>query len=589
MNKFDKHIKDKMSELKAEPSPEVAARIKAAAPKPGFKHFMSKNAGWFATGIVAIAGLSMLILSQNPGDNNQNAQTENTTIQSQAEKKQNKIAEQIQDTITDTIPESKNTSSVKSQPQARRIELHTYDQELRIEAQEKGQWIEKTGVHLDRKSNNHCVLTCKEKGKHKLIWHNDSGDSIMYLITFLEKPDIFTSADTNINSLACLIQCDFKSGDWKIPEGLDLYELSDSTIKLKAGEYGTYMLVRNEKDEHGRYSDSLMLNFMEPDKKIQVLQRPVCPGDHAIISMPSEYRIKCKHMQVNRLDENEYALTFTGISPNQDRCIIVNKQKDTIRKLNFTRPEIAVPDFSTKDQNCKNPGQIIIPEQHGFDKFAINGKSIKPTDTIEAGVGQHQLSWTDNRGCPGEKSIEIAFEDILQADFSIETSLDGLSARTTNKTEFEGKRYPEKMHYQWYLNGELASQSGEPELTLGEINNSIKLLVTDNQHCRDSFIMNDIRPDKSLIRAPSFFSPNNDGYFDEFKVIVDPRLNDFKGIITNRAGQQIFEWTDPENGWDGKISGNDEAGEGIYFYIIRAYDTTGRPIDKRGTVQLIRD
>jgi gliding motility-associated-like protein len=73
---------------------------------------------------------------------------------------------------------------------------------------------------------------------------------------------------------------------------------------------------------------------------------------------------------------------------------------------------------------------------------------------------------------------------------------------------------------------------------------------------------------ESDIVAPNVFTPNGDGVNDEFRVGYKSIIS-FQCWVYNRWGRQVYMWTDPTKGWDGKINGKD-ATPGPYFYVIKA-------------------
>jgi len=101
---------------------------------------------------------------------------------------------------------------------------------------------------------------------------------------------------------------------------------------------------------------------------------------------------------------------------------------------------------------------------------------------------------------------------------------------------------------------------------------SVKLKVSSNGGCtcEDSIQVIGI---KSVLWAPSFFSPNGDTLNDEFLVAyssIDPKS--YKCVIFNRWGNVVFSSTDPNKGWDGNIHGK-PAAVGTYYYVITAIGT----------------
>lgn len=82
---------------------------------------------------------------------------------------------------------------------------------------------------------------------------------------------------------------------------------------------------------------------------------------------------------------------------------------------------------------------------------------------------------------------------------------------------------------------------------------------------------------ESAIQVPNVFTPNGDGINDEFRVAYKSIVR-FHCWVYNRWGRNVFEWTDPQKGWDGTI-GSAKAAPGPYFYVIEAY---GSDVDAKG-------
>ncbi len=92
------------------------------------------------------------------------------------------------------------------------------------------------------------------------------------------------------------------------------------------------------------------------------------------------------------------------------------------------------------------------------------------------------------------------------------------------------------------------------------------------------------------IGIPNAFTPNSDGFNDEFKIITNAILSDFQMQIFNRWGQLIFETNDQNKGWDGTYN-NSMAQIGSYVWKISYnYIIDGSQNNnsiKTGTVTLI--
>lgn len=95
-----------------------------------------------------------------------------------------------------------------------------------------------------------------------------------------------------------------------------------------------------------------------------------------------------------------------------------------------------------------------------------------------------------------------------------------------------------------------------------------------------------IKVSESAMYAPNVFTPNGDFINDEFKVAYKS-IVEFKATIFNRWGVKIFEWTDPQKGWDGTYNGRNVS-EGPYFYVIRGRGSDGQEYLLKGDINLLR-
>lgn len=90
------------------------------------------------------------------------------------------------------------------------------------------------------------------------------------------------------------------------------------------------------------------------------------------------------------------------------------------------------------------------------------------------------------------------------------------------------------------------------------------------------------------LTIPTGFSPNNDGYNDNFVIPELTNYDDAHLIVFNRWGNKVFEANDYQNEWDGTCQGNACLGNGIlpegtYFYSL---DIHGQHFDGFTTLKL---
>jgi gliding motility-associated-like protein len=90
----------------------------------------------------------------------------------------------------------------------------------------------------------------------------------------------------------------------------------------------------------------------------------------------------------------------------------------------------------------------------------------------------------------------------------------------------------------------------------------------------------------SWIKVPNVFTPNNDE-LNDFFIIDSKSIAEYKVVIFDRWGRQIFESNDAMHGWNGKHNGQ-ECAEGVYYYAITAQGAEGKAYNLKGSIQLLR-
>jgi gliding motility-associated-like protein len=88
------------------------------------------------------------------------------------------------------------------------------------------------------------------------------------------------------------------------------------------------------------------------------------------------------------------------------------------------------------------------------------------------------------------------------------------------------------------------------------------------------------------IFVPNAFVP--EGFNQEFRpLIVLGDIASYEMRIFDRYGQEVFATSDPAAGWYGQKNGKNLA-QGVYAYVIKLTQASGKKTEKRGTVLLIR-
>jgi gliding motility-associated-like protein len=90
------------------------------------------------------------------------------------------------------------------------------------------------------------------------------------------------------------------------------------------------------------------------------------------------------------------------------------------------------------------------------------------------------------------------------------------------------------------------------------------------------------------VNIPNAFTPNGDSKNDLFKIFGTELVTEFKLRIFNRYGQVVFETTDKNKGWDGKLNGQASPAGGFIYLLSYKENGSIELKQVKGTFILIR-
>ncbi|HYQ57907.1 MAG TPA: gliding motility-associated C-terminal domain-containing protein [Draconibacterium sp.] len=123
--------------------------------------------------------------------------------------------------------------------------------------------------------------------------------------------------------------------------------------------------------------------------------------------------------------------------------------------------------------------------------------------------------------------------------------------------------------------------------------------LADTSICADTTYMKEyIEVDTSFIAIPNVFTPNGDGYNDDF-VVQFWSMQSLEISIFNRWGKRVhywesgdvsgFEGTWTETIWDGRLMGGRYASPGVYYYVVEGRGRDDKKRSQKGFVHLFRE
>ena len=151
----------------------------------------------------------------------------------------------------------------------------------------------------------------------------------------------------------------------------------------------------------------------------------------------------------------------------------------------------------------------------------------------------------------------------------------------------------ENIHWQTNA-GNIVSGQGSDEIIIqyeGYGRKYIQVIESDQSGCIDtSFIELELINCEPEFFIPNAFSPNADGLNDFFQPVAHhfiPKSYSMK--IYNRWGDLVFKSVDIDRVWWGNSERSGQpVPDGVYVYLIEAYDQYGEFVKAKGRITLIR-
>lgn len=302
------------------------------------------------------------------------------------------------------------------------------------------------------------------------------------------------------------------------------------------------------------------------------------------------------------LQNPDYLYTIPGDHP--VRLLVVDKNlcaDDTVQVINwFPVPPLIIIQpssylgcapaeifFNNLSSPIDDSYHIVwdFGDGHGVENV------ISPTYTYtEPGIYDVKVAITSPIGCFTSDSFPnlIRVEPSPVADFEFTPNTD--LSNFNNTIHFMDLSQGAE-HWNWQLDRFKTTIEQNPTFTFPDTGlMKIRLVVTHPEGCKDSIIKYlDIRP-IVLWNMPNAFTPNGDGLNDGFlgKGYLEGATN-FRMSIWNRWGEMVYETTNPNDEWNGRVKNTGGMSPaGVYVYILSFTGPRGEPFEFKGYATLIR-
>ncbi len=211
----------------------------------------------------------------------------------------------------------------------------------------------------------------------------------------------------------------------------------------------------------------------------------------------------------------------------------------------------------------------------GPNNFSSNASSFTLYPITNANAGVYYF-YASNNGCLSSiSSVTISNNPLPIVNLGPDTVMCNSSPNITLTIN----TYP---WIQWQDNSSVNSY------IINIVTGTYWVSVIDSNGCKGSDSINVVFVECDNFRMPNVFTPNGDGSNDLFRIDCES-VKEFKLIVFDRWGKQVFETYDSKKGWDGtNMFTGQESAPGTYFYALQVKLYNGKYKEYKGNVTLFR-
>ncbi|MDD3859196.1 MAG: gliding motility-associated C-terminal domain-containing protein [Bacteroidales bacterium] len=539
MSDFDNILKNKLENFREVPSADVFNKIRENYPKRSFIDFIKYNKYYFIAVITALVLTGILI----------------SVIDKKHENEKSLVANKITDNTNNSVISNNNSS----------------DNDLQDLSENK--YYDK--IVLSENSEKKNLMTEVEYENIKIFL---SSDTII----------CGTKFETNITgSLEFLV----------VPDDICISKHNNLTV-FDCKKPGNYIIRYERKSDNKILRDSMFVTYRNNGMvDVNLSQTILCPGEDLIVSLKNNSLIpewRNNEYNISTISANKYEIS--GLKQGINYVVFelydgecrykYEKSVEVISTMKYKL--VSTPSICSKS----NATLTILSENIVASAYTLNNEysnSVGVFKNLDPGI--YSLTIKYGNECKIYDTLLIRDSLNISPYFIAERDLlnkNKYSFRNLTKLDDKGFERNNNISFIWKINGTEIINGDNPvyEFTK-EGDNTVELIALIDESCQ-SVYSETIFVSMSNFRIPNIFTPNGDGIGDEFKVVYEGEIKNYKMTIMSRMGEIAFESNSISDSWDGKINGNNDAAEGLYYYIIRGEDSFGKIIEQKGALQLVR-
>ncbi len=334
---------------------------------------------------------------------------------------------------------------------------------------------------------------------------------------------------------------------------------NDTGIAVELGDKTSYYWIINY-DNHKLNLDSAVPSDIQNDCSRTELNLSGT-GDRIVY-----YTINGRSEEINR----EISISYSTLVYDPDNAIY--RQTEEIQTIPYVRSVISVPAplcdtrFTVSgDRFLQSWGIPVEIESPTLTAYAVSAETSATQQQRD--IDNEQNSDTSELG--GSAPCEIDFAAVVT---------DGA------------------VFYEWQISRNPEFEPIDDRYTQLELDHSFReqgtfyvrfFAANSSGECEYTGDVYTVSIGASNILCPNAFTPESSpGVNDEWKVSYKS-ITSFECHIFNRWGVEMFSFTDPSIGWDGKYNGK-YVPAGTYYYVIKAHGADGRDYKLSGDINIIK-
>ena len=323
----------------------------------------------------------------------------------------------------------------------------------------------------------------------------------------------------------------------------------------------------------------------------QVVKEPLCFGDRN-----GEVKLNISRgADPCVVNWNTGAIThnLTNLKSGTYECTVIDNEGCSFNeKVILSQPNLLVAEISSiKEIECygTDDGEIKTTVSGGSNPLKFNWSNGETTDKIDnLRPKKYDLIVTDKNGCEATASALVKEPEKLEIKLEafrptvLGTNDGSIFSKPIGGVPDYIARWEKQVEAKW-------EDLLIPELKINDLDRGkYKLTIDDANGCQSDTIVNLEYLYDRIIEIPKAFTPNSDGYNDDWDILRIEYIQRVKIVIYDRLGATVYKFSGTGNEykgnrWKGR-SKNSELPIGSYYYAVEADDS--KPLT--GTVTIAR-